>query len=351
MKFGATDRRLDSKLSDRDKKTDNLRAPPLYAVDPTLALTFSVAAQEGSFTRAAAMLGVNPSTVSRRLDGLEASLGVRLFERDTRHLNLSDAGHAYQVYVQQAMAALEAGRQAMESRTLEVAGRLRVTCGPLLGRHFMVDLVQHFMALHPKVMVTLALATKTDAAGKLHNDFDVAVSLGIPDESRAVISKLGDVSFGYLASPAFLAEHATPASAEQLAQLPLAGLTHGSALHDYGVVSQSPNELLSTPFRFATNDGQALMQALLSGQFVGRAMLWPCLEALADERLVKVLPELDDNVTLYTVAPARKEKSLKAQLFIDFLKTHLAEKIKSLEAQLALLNVPKPGVTSDAPES
>lgn len=351
MKIRPDGGRPDSSSTDPDNKRDTPRTPPLYVVDPTLALTFSVAAREGSFTRAAALLGVNPSTVSRRLDGLEASLGVRLFERDTRHLNLSDAGLAYAGYVQQALSALEAGRHAMESHTLEVAGRLRVTCGPELGRRFMVDLVQQFMALHPKVVVTLALNAGTAAGSKQYDDFDVAVSLGMPDESRAVVSKLGDVSFGYLASPAFLAGHRTPADAADLAQLPLAGLTHASALHDYGVVSQSPNMLLSATNRFATNDGQALQHALLSGQFVGRVMLWPSLQALTDGALVKVLPELDDTVTLYTVAPARKEKSLKAQLFIDFLKTHLAEKIRSLEVQLGLLYARQQVASSATPES
>ena len=348
MKIGPNGWRPDTTSTDTDKKSDVLRAPPLYAVDPTLALTFSVAAQEGSFSRAAAVLGVNPSTVSRRLEGLEASLGVRLFERDTRHLSLSDAGQAYEVYVQQALAALEAGRHAMESHTLEVTGRLRVSFAPAVGRRYMGDIALGFMALYPKVSMTLALDDRAGAGSKPTDDFDVAVSLGMPTESRAVVSKLGDISFGYVASPAFLSEYGVPSSAEQLAGLPLAGFAQGNALQDYGVVGQSPFELAGSPFKFAATNNEVLLQALLSGRFVGRVMLWPCLDHLANGRLVKVLPMLDDSVALYTVTPPRREKSLKAQLFIDYLKIHLSELIHSLESQLALLTVLEPSSSPKA---
>lgn len=342
------------KLHNTDKKADalqgNTRSAPLYAVDPTLALTFSVAALEGSFTRAAALLGVNPSTISRRLDGLETSLGVRLFERDTRHLSLSSAGQVYFDYVQQAFSALQAGRYAMESHRVEVSGRLRVTCGPMLGRLLMVKAVQDFMALHSKVSITLVLDAKAGATGQQLDGFDVAVSLGMPDDNRAVVSKLADISYGYVASPAFLARHGHIENAAQLAQLPLAGLGSSSVLHDYGVVSTAFNELASAGLKFSTNDEDALQQALLGGQFVGRLMLWPCLDALSEGRLAMVLPELNETHALYTVAPARKEKSLKAQLFIDFLKTRLTEQIRLAQAQLAGLGAQKPATDDLTPE-
>ena len=316
--------------------------PNLYVVDPSLALTFSVAAHEGSFTRAAAVLGISPSTVSRRLDGLEASLGVRLFERDTRHLSLSEAGQAYLGYVTQALSTLEEGRYAMERHTSEVKGRLRLVCAPAIGRHLMAGLVLAFTHQYPLVEVSLRLDAML--AGSTHPDFDVAIGLGMPDDSRAVVSKLGDVSFGYVAAPSFLAQHGHPANARQLARLPLAGMASDSSLHDLGVVINSPDELANTALRLSTNDELVLQQVLLSGRFVGSLMLWPCLGALADGRLVKVMPVLDKFVALYTVAPARKEKSLKAQLFIDFLKDKLASDIRSAEAQLAMFNAEQAAV-------
>jgi DNA-binding transcriptional LysR family regulator len=313
-----------------------LSPPNLYVVDPTLALTFSVAAQEGSFTRAALVLGINPSTVSRRLDGLEASLAVRLFERDTRNLSLSEAGQAYLAFVDQALNALEEGRYAMERHTTEVKGRLRVVCAPAIGRCLMAELVLAFNEQYPQVEVSLRLDGMQTA--KTQPDYDVAISLGMPDDSRAVVSKLGEVSFGYLATPDFLAQRGKPANAKQLARLPLAGLAPDSSLHDLGVVVHLQDELASVALRFTTNDEQVLQQVLLSGHYAGRLMLLPCLEAMASARLVKLRPELDTFVTLYTVAPARKEKSLKAQLFIDFLKDKLARQIKSAEARLASIS-------------
>lgn len=310
--------------------------PNLYAVDPTVALTFSVVAQEGSFTRAAAILGVNPSTISRRLDGLEASLGVRLFERDTRNLSLSEAGQAYLAYVEQALNSLKDGRNAMERHSSEVKGRLRVICPAVIGRHFMADLALAFTAQYPMVEISLRLDAM--APGKAQPDFDVAISLGMPDDSRAVVSKLGDVSFGYLATPGFLAKFGRPATAQQLALLPQAVLANGSSMYDLGVVANPQDELANAPLRFSVNDEQVLQQVLLSGQHIGGLMLWPCLHALASGLLVSVMPELDTLATLYTVAPARKEKSLKAQLFIDFLKDRLASYLKAAEASLAVIS-------------
>lgn len=322
--------------------------PNLYAVDPAVALTFSVVAQEGSFTRTAAILGVNPSTVSRRLDGLEASLGVRLFERDTRHLSLSEAGRAYLAYVEQALSALQDGRNAMERHSSEVKGRLRVICPSVIGRHFMADLVLAFTAQYPLVEVSLRLDAMLP--GKTQSDFDVAISLGMPDDSRAVVSKLGEVSFGYLATPGFLAQFGRPATAQQLALLPHAVLASGASMYDLGVVPNAQDDLANAPLQFSTNDEQVLQQVLLSGQHIGSLMLWPCLHALASGLLVSVMPELNTLASLYTVAPARKEKSLKAQLFIDFLKDRLANHLKSAEASLAVVSAESAGssVTSDS---
>ena len=103
------------------------------ALDPTRALYFSIVVEKNSVTLAAKALGVSASTVSRKLDELEESLAVRLLERDTRHLRLTEAGKSCLHFVRKAMGVLAAGQQTMERYSSDVVGRLRVLCPP--SRH------------------------------------------------------------------------------------------------------------------------------------------------------------------------------------------------------------------------
>ena len=301
------------------------------ALDATRALYFSIVAEKNSISRAAQSLGVNPSTVSRKLDELEQSLGVRLIERDTRNSRLTEAGQAYLHHVLKAIGALEAGRQTMSLYNTEVRGRLRVLCPPAIGRRFVADLVIAFGALHPHLQVSLKLDSRPFALAD--TDFDVALCLGMPFEDRAVVSKVLDVRMGFVATPAFLLKHGQPTSIHTLAKLPIAAVDYDHYLHEQIELTNAVGEVAYAVTKLPTNEPEVVLKAALSSDYIARMMYWYCAEALASGELIKVMPELEITQSIYTVVALRKGKPRKVQLFVDFLKIQLARDFGELADQ------------------
>ena len=325
----------------------NLKAKPkghelllVAALDPTRALYFSVVAEKSSVGLAAKALGVNASTVSRKLDELEAALGVRLLERDTRHLRLTEAGESYLHYVLKAMSVLEAGKQTMERYASDIGGRLRVMCPPALGRHFVADLVVAFGRLHPLLQVSLKLDARPFSLAE--SEFDVGLSIDMPVEQRAVVSKVGELTRGYVATPYFLTTFGRPTSLQSLSQLPIVAVSSSDQLSDRVTLTAPDGQSISTATKLTTNDSGVALRAVLSGELIGRMMYWYCADQLASGQLQKVMPELNDTKTIYTVVSTRKGKPRKVQLFVDFLKIHLSREIRQLEQKASGLAIASP---------
>jgi LysR family transcriptional regulator, transcriptional activator for dmlA len=309
------------------------------ALDPTRALYFSVVVEKNSVSLAAKALGVNASTVSRKLDELEHSLGVRLLERDTRNIRLTEAGESYLHFVLKAMGILEAGKQTMERYTSDVGGRLRVMCPPAIGRRFVADLVVGFGRLHPYLQVSLKLDSRPFSLAD--SDFDVGLCIDMPTEERAVVSKICEMTRGYVATPYFLQTYGHPGSIHALSSLPIAEVTYTDSLNDQIVLTNEKGEFAYAVTKLPTNDSDVALRAVMSGELIGRMMHWYCADQLISGELQKVMPELDDTKTIYTVVSTRKGKPRKVQLFVDFLKTHLSRELRQLERLTSELNTVK----------
>lgn len=237
------------------------------ALDPTRALYFSIVVEKNSVTLAAKLLGVSASTVSRKLDELEESLAVRLLERDTRHLRLTEAGESYLYFVRKAMGVLAAGQQTMERYSNDVVGRLRVLCPPAIGRRFVADLVVAFGRLYPKLQISLKLDSRPFSLGE--SEFDVGLCIGMPAEERAVVSKVGELTRGYVASAPFLKRHGRPKDIHSLAVLPIAEVSYTDQLNDQIVLSNAKGEFAYAATKLMTNDSDVALSAATSGDMVG----------------------------------------------------------------------------------
>lgn len=308
------------------------------ALDATRALYFSVVADRNSITLAAQLLGVSASTVSRKIDDLEEQMGVRLLDRDTRSLRLTEAGESYLHFVRQATAALEVGRQTMERYSVDLKGRLRVLCPPAVGHRFVADLAIAFGRLHPFLQVSLQLDTKPFSLAE--SEFDVALSLGMPEEDRAVVSKLGEFTRGFVATSYFLQTYGTPSTVQGLSTLPICDVSYDEYMHAQMVLPNITGALHYLPVKLVTNDPSVALRAVLSGEMIGRMKHFYCADELLSGRLQCVLPVLNDTQALYTVVSSRKGKPRKVQLFVDFLQSHLTPRLRALEQQLAILTVP-----------
>jgi DNA-binding transcriptional LysR family regulator len=176
---------------------------------------FARVVDAGSFTAAAAALGVRKSSVSRAVAALEAELGVRLLHRTTRKLALTDAGRAYHERTRDALAELEEAREAAASLGAEPRGLVRITAPPGLGPG-LAPVVAAFARAHPAVRVEVSLTSRF--VDLVKEGFDLAVRAGPLGDSSLLARKLADTEVALYAAPAYLAAAGRPRRLADLAR-------------------------------------------------------------------------------------------------------------------------------------
>jgi len=172
--------------------------------------------ERGSIRGAARALAIPKSNVSRRLAELEAHLGVRLLQRTTRRLSLTDAGTTYYRGASAAIATLDDAERDVRALQSEPRGLLRVTAPNNFGREFLTPIALRFMRTHPAVEVSLALTDRM--VDLVEEGFDLAVRAGPLPDSTLVAHKLGATTFVTVASERYLVANGRPRKPEDLAR-------------------------------------------------------------------------------------------------------------------------------------
>ena len=177
---------------------------------------FCKAAELGSFTRAAASLGLTPAAVSRSIARLEARLQVKLFARSTRQIRLSDDGRLYFEQCAQALAQIRATERALSGRQLEPSGLLRISAPTTWGHYRLLPRMAQFCARFPQLRIDLNISNRN--IDFVEEGYDLAIRLGVPEDSRLVARKLEDATLGVFAAPAYLQAHGIPLAPQDLRQ-------------------------------------------------------------------------------------------------------------------------------------
>lgn len=177
--------------------------------------TFVRVVEAGSFTAAALVLGLPKSSVSRAVARLEDELGVRLLQRTTRSLHLTDTGRAFYERSRSALASLDeaAGHAADEGASPR--GTVRLTAPIDIGIFDLAETLAEFLAAHPAIRVELSLTGRY--VDLVAEGFDLAIRGGELEDSSLVARKVGEGDFGLFASPSYLARRGTPVTVAELA--------------------------------------------------------------------------------------------------------------------------------------
>lgn len=182
---------------------------------PTLE-AFCLAYELGSFTRAAARLGVTPQAASRAVGRLEARLGVTLFRRTTRRVEPTEAGRAYYGACRQALSLLEAGERLVSRAARDERGTVRISVPTTWGHHRFLPALARFRREHPGVDVVVQIENRN--VDFVRDGFDLAVRMGAVTDGGLVARKLGDFALGVFASPGYLAERPAPQAPADVAR-------------------------------------------------------------------------------------------------------------------------------------
>ena len=285
-------------------------------------LVFTRVVNAGSFTAAAVVLGLPKSTVSRRLSRLEERLGVRLLQRTTRKLNLTDAGRTLYVRSARIMSDLEDAERAVTEMREEPRGRLRVTAPVELPA--MPQLVTDFLDRFPDVQIDLDLTNRY--VDLVEEGFDVAVRAGQLSDSSLVARKIGDTRRSLVASPVYVARRGTPQNIGDLADHDCVLFGRWSTNATWTLSGPQGPTKLQVKGRISVNHLDAARHAALTGFGIALLPVDWVADDLAAGRLLSVLPDASPPPgSLWAVYPSRKHVPAAVRAFIDFLKTRFAE--------------------------
>lgn len=296
---------------------------------------FVATVRGGSFSEAARQLGCTPSAVSRQVGALEADLGVRLFTRTTRRLNLTEAGTALLEQSERILGEIDAMREAVRAVDASPRGLLRVTAPIVYGRLHLVPLLPEFLERHAEVEVNLVLSDAV--VDLLENDIDVAVRIAALPDSTLIARRLASVERVICGSPAYLQQRGIPAAPADLREhacLPFrfhtAANVWRSGSNVWRLEGEDGLEEVSVNGPFTANNADALVIAALAGLGLILVPTWLVSDHLREGALVPVLGDYrvspsDIETSVYAVYPSGRFLSPKVRAFIDFLVDHLGE--------------------------
>jgi len=281
-------------------------------------IVFTKVVETKSFTGAAEQLGLPKSTVSRKLAQLEERLGVRLVQRTTRKLALTDVGEAYYERCARIVADIAAAEQLVTDMQATPRGRLRVTAPIDLSTRYLGGIVSDFLGAHADIFVELEATDRV--ADLIEEGFDVAVRFGQLPESTLIARRLCSIGAVLCATPAYLARRGTPASVEELDDHERILFTPSPRAQSWVLVNGDASYEFGRPARFASNNIGAVHNATIAGS--GIALLTEFMVAcdIAAGRLVRVLPEWSGRaIDVHAVYPARQNLPPRLALFIEHL--------------------------------
>lgn len=294
--------------------------------------TFVLVAARGSLVAAARTEGVAPAIIGRRLDALEAHLGVKLLVRTTRRLTLTHEGTAFLEDCQRLLADLANAEASVSAGGMKATGHLRLTAPAGFGRRHVAPLVPWFRERHPDVTISLNLSDRViDLATE---GYDCAVRVGDLPDSSLVSVRLADNRRLCVATPQYLKQHGLPRHPNDLVHFDCltlssdASQTRGWAFQLPGSDTPSGELVYLRPRGpLDCTDGQVLHEWCLAGYGIAWRSIWEVEADIAAGRLQSVLDDFAAPPNgIYAVFPQRKHLPLRVRLWIDFLKEHYSQR-------------------------
>jgi DNA-binding transcriptional LysR family regulator len=281
-------------------------------------VVFTKVVETKSFTGAAEQLGLPKSTVSRKLAQLEERLGVRLVQRTTRKLALTDIGQAYYDRCARIVADVAAAEQLVTDMQSTPRGRLRMTAPVDLSMRYLGLIIADFLAIHSDINIELEATDRV--VDLIEEGFDLAVRFGTLPESTLIARRLCSICAVMCASPAYLAKRGTPTTIEELDEHDRVLFTPSPRTQSWTMIHGDQIYEFGRPARFASNNVGAVHEAAAAG--AGIALLTDFMVARDCERgnLAYVLPDWTGRaIEVNAVYPARQNLPPRLSLFLDHL--------------------------------
>lgn len=276
----------------------------------------------GSFAAAADALNMSQPGVSRAIARLEARLGIRLFDRTTRSVSLTDEGRRFYTQVMPLLSGLEEAAAIAAQGGTAVRGRLRVNIDPFFSRLALGPRLGVFLQKHADLQ--LELITRDQLGDIVADGFDLAIRFGEPRPSSLIARKLLDTRILTVASPVYLKRHGCPSHPSDLIKDnhvciqyrdPETGRPFGWEFHRGRKVIPIANT-----GQLTLNDVGTMHSVCVAGYGIAQVMAWGIEPLLASGKLVVLFPDWpDEQFPLYALYPSRHYVPAKTRAFLDFV--------------------------------
>lgn len=284
-------------------------------------LYFAEVVDRGGFAAAGRALNVPKSKLSRRISELEARLGVRLLQRTTRKLSLTQAGEIYHRHCVAMREQAEAADEAVAHVQTEPRGTVRLSCPVTLAQTTIGPVLPRFLAAHPQVRIDMVVTNRVIDLVQEGVDVALRVRSTLDDSGTLVIKNLGHTQGMLMASPQLLQRFGQPQGPEELRNLPTVTMSAADGRATWHLLGphEAEFELQHRPV-YTADDLLTLKYAVVQGTGMSLLPDYLCVEELRRRELVPVLPGWAPRVGMVlAVFPSRRGMVPAVRRFLDFL--------------------------------
>ena len=289
---------------------------------------FAKVVESGSFARAAERLNLSTSAISRQVSELEAHLGVRLLNRTTRRLSLTEAGQSFYEHAVQLLADLDDAEASVRVAATAPRGTLRLTCGVSFGIRYLAPVLADFAVEHPEVVFDLDVSDR--AVDLVEEGYDLAVRIGSIGQQGMVSRRLGWTQIVLCAAPSYLARAAAPLEAptdlarHECLSYANVGLPNGWRFSDASGAGDDVTVRIAP--RHRANNGQLLASLATAGLGVVYTPDFIVADEIRAGKLVRLLPKhRPPRSPIAAVYPSRRHLSAKVRVIVDYLARRYAQ--------------------------
>ena len=284
-------------------------------------LYFAEVVERGGFAAAGRALGIPKSRLSRRVSDLETQLGVRLLQRTTRKLSLTEVGEAYLRHCQAMRESAQAAADTVAQVQTTPRGTIRVSCPVTLAQTVVAELIPRFLAQYPEVRIDMLVSNR--AVNLVEEGIDVALRVrpSVDDSGSMVVKRLDHTTQILVASPELLIRQGTPKTLDDLAKLDSIAMSAPDGRSTWNLIGPGGvhQQVQHTP-RYVADDLLTLKYAAVAGTGVCWMPDYMCQEEMRERKLVRVLPDWAPAPAIVHAAfPSRRGLSPAVRRFLDYL--------------------------------
>jgi DNA-binding transcriptional LysR family regulator len=283
---------------------------------------FVAVAQEQGFAAASRRLNMSPPTVTRAIAKLEDRLAIKLFNRTTRYVRVTDAGLRYLEDVKRILNDIKLANETVQGINASPQGVISVTASLLFGQQFVLPSVLKYLTTYPETEVNTVFLDRV--VNLLEEGYDVGVRIGKLADSSMRAKKVGTVRLALIASPEYLKKHGVPQHFSELAQHSLIEVQGGNLNPDWKFVENGKvvNQRITSKLRVTTH--QAAINAAMANFGIARVISYQVTDELAQNKLKFILEPFEEPpLPINIVHREDRLSSAKVRSFIDLLAANL----------------------------